>query len=342
MTEDVIGYVVEKHYDLWTAEEVEQHFGIKAQDSGLQWSTFQDECGNEVQGVAIEKADSRRSLRVINSVTVNRKEWLHHGQEQLRPHQAQELKALYLSDLKSCGTSPKVLFGKAGLTLQQMECAIREQQAKKAAEKEERERFAKSKDEEQPGDRAKAPGEEEVAAPANPHTLLSDSEDAEPDEADSTVPVLPSHRAKLAKEKEKKAKLQQKVNAKGKKVKDAAGKKDGKTRASSLQAISVRDVAAGSVLDAVPGTDSKESDTRSVASRATTGTAKGVTASKQLQKCDVKKLLAGHSIADKVYHLKRTIDSMEKEAKTAADHAEVNALRHHHEIATAAKDCVGS
>ena len=342
MTEDCVGYVVERQYSLMTSEEYEKKYSLKASESGLAFSTFQDEVGNKITAIAICDGEPKRTLKVFNTVSLRANEWLHHGSNQLRRGQAAEIRSLYRNDLRSCSDTPKVLYGKPPISSEELERKAAEKKEALEAERQEQIKLAKLQEAAASESGAAVP----AAAAAPPHTLLSDSEnDSDELEHQRRVAWLPSQRAKMEKNSQKKKKEKQKAAALAAKT---ANKNKGKAGAASVSVarasasatsnLTVESLAsAGAESCASDSTGKPAAETMSQVS-GHASTASKTTTGRQMAQCDLTKILAGQLLGDKFYALKRSLESLARDAKTAQEHAEVNAVRLHCEMTQLAQE----
>ena len=165
--------------------------------------------------------------------------------------------------------------------------------------------------------------------------MLSASESSEDEQSRGNPVMLPSQKAKLAKmkarQKDRKAHKQAapkaKANAKCTQTPFKPADPASKPKITLAQSKLSPTVSQG-VADSV-----------SVASGSTSrGTGKAKSGSRHLAICDLTKVLAGDSLGDKTNNLKRAIDALTKQAATPTEHAELNSLKHHWELAVMCKD----
>ena len=356
VAEEHLGYIIEREFDLVTPEELEATYDIKAADSGLSWMSFDDEVGSKIQAVPIAVGKGHRRLRVFNTGGLKAHEWLHHGANQLRRGQAAEIRDLFRSDMRSCAETPKIFFGKGAMTVQDLEKRMAEKKDILEAERQEKMKLAKL--EQQAG---MAMSDETKDTLADKHTLLSDSDgDPEAQEPDfeKCIPLLPSQRVKLQKEslkrkKDRKPGTVTKDKDQHKVMKGIVKTKNQAARGSSTMCPATLSAGAAAVevdtssanltadlLSSQNGFTELDQCDKASTSGHSMGTAGSVKTKKltYMNQVDIGKILGGTNLGDKMYNLKRQVEQMAREAKTPEDHAETNALRHHHELAVLAKE----
>ena len=324
MTEEHMGYICEREYTLWTASDLSAHFGCRAENLahlGLTFSTFVDETGSPLEAIAVADPNAKRKLKVYSCIGLKLNEWLHKGESQLRPQQGSELRRVYRQDMRNCNETPKILFSKAVVTMEEITTTVNQRKEELEAQRVEQERMAQLA---AAAMATKEPivKEESTKAVEAPSRMLSGSSSSD-DEGMGQPVLLPSQRAKLAKERKKQQKGSGKSAGKPQKpplpAKLAKGGKSVLEKAKpSCARPSVSMAAAGDGASVASGSSSR------------LGRPKDKAGSK-MQACDLTRILAGDAMADKSYNLKRTIESLEEQA-------ELNALKHHLELANLAKE----
>ena len=337
----IVGMVTEREYDLITEPVFESSFGMKPADSGVTFEEFSDELGRPIRAIAVETG--KLKLRVVSQSGVMLREMLHTGAEQVRANQGSDFQKLFMDDLYSCSSTPKVVKGKASMSKAELEEIVREKKEQLAAQQAEAERLRSLQ--------AQA-GE---AVPTH-EADDKDEEDANEEEEEaefegydnqSQTARLPSQRAKLEREKLKEQKRKkQHASRKGGKKAPSQGRMGGKDRkmpelpSSAHLSSAIASAASEETLGSLVGGSGASSLHRSNAASVASATSKPKPNSfaKWQQDISIPRLLAGETLGDRMYNCRRYIESMENSALTPSELAEFHAIRDLHNLASLCKD----